>query len=155
VSSVISPISQVLRRHTVREHFASPLLQLATADDGRSFQLIECPGGTGQIIKAFKDDEIDIGIALTDALIAGIANGNEDYLLIGQYVTTPLNWSASKYLSVLSQCRLTCTSQGCNRRPELSVSINCRFTRDYHGYFAYRKVGMSPRIINLEAPTRT
>jgi ABC-type phosphate/phosphonate transport system substrate-binding protein len=50
-------------------------------------------GGTGQIIAAIKNDEIDLGIALTDALIAGIANGNKDYLLVGQYVTTPLNWS--------------------------------------------------------------
>ncbi|CAG8591518.1 1807_t:CDS:2 [Acaulospora colombiana] len=49
--------------------------------------------GTGQIIAAFKNDEIDIGIALTDALIAGIANGNPDYRLVGQYITTPLNWS--------------------------------------------------------------
>jgi hypothetical protein len=90
------------RRSIVREHFASPLLQFAAADEGRSFQLVECPGGTGQIIKAFKDDEIDIGIALTDALIAGIANGNKDYLLIGQYVTTPLNWSALLILFYLS-----------------------------------------------------
>lgn len=49
-------------------------------------------GGTGQIIQAFKNDEIDVGIALTDALIAGIAKGNKDYLLVGQYVTTPLKW---------------------------------------------------------------
>ena len=32
--------------------------------------------------------------ALTDALIAGIANGSQSYKLVGSYVTTPLNWYA-------------------------------------------------------------
>ena len=31
--------------------------------------------------------------ALTDALIAGIANGSKAYKLVGSYVATPLNWS--------------------------------------------------------------
>ncbi|PVG04359.1 hypothetical protein CPB86DRAFT_778610 [Serendipita vermifera] len=83
----------VLRVGYIREHFASPILQFAEADGGKTFKLVECPGGTGQIIAAFKNDEIDVGIALTDALIAGIANGNPDYRLVGQYVTTPLNWA--------------------------------------------------------------
>jgi ABC-type nitrate/sulfonate/bicarbonate transport system substrate-binding protein len=34
-----------------------------------------------------------IGSALTDALIAGIANGSKAYKLVGSYVSTPLNWS--------------------------------------------------------------
>jgi hypothetical protein len=28
----------------VREHFASPLLQFAEADEGATFELVECPG---------------------------------------------------------------------------------------------------------------
>jgi hypothetical protein len=28
----------------VREHFASPLLQFAEADEGATFDLVECPG---------------------------------------------------------------------------------------------------------------
>ena len=35
------------------------------------------------------------GSALTDALIAGIANGSKAYKLVGSYVSTPLNWSLS------------------------------------------------------------
>jgi hypothetical protein len=35
--------------------------------------------------------------ALTDALISGIAKGSEAYKLVGSYVTTPLNWSASPF----------------------------------------------------------
>ncbi len=30
-----------------REHFLSPLLQFAAEDNGKTFELIECPGGTG------------------------------------------------------------------------------------------------------------
>lgn len=30
--------------HPVREHFASPLLQLAEKDAERTFVLVECPG---------------------------------------------------------------------------------------------------------------
>jgi hypothetical protein len=40
-------------------------------------------------------DESFIGSALTDALIAGIANGSKAYKLVGSYVSTPLNWSLS------------------------------------------------------------
>jgi hypothetical protein len=29
---------------SVREHFASPLLQFAEADEGATFELVECPG---------------------------------------------------------------------------------------------------------------
>ncbi|KAG8824382.1 hypothetical protein FRC19_001898 [Serendipita sp. 401] len=85
----------VLRIGYIREHFASPLLQFAADDGGKTFTLVECPGGTGQVISAFKANEIDIGVALTDALLAGIANGNQDYKMIGQYVATPLNWAVT------------------------------------------------------------
>lgn len=30
--------------------------------------------------------------ALTDALIAGIANGQTSYKLVGRYISTPLRW---------------------------------------------------------------
>lgn len=49
-----------LRVGYVREHFASPLLQYQEADGGKSFGLVECPGGTGQLIKALADDEVDV-----------------------------------------------------------------------------------------------
>ncbi|KAI0317062.1 periplasmic binding protein-like II, partial [Amylostereum chailletii] len=77
----------------VREHFSSPLLQLADADAGATFTLVECPSGTGQLISRLTNDEIDVAIALTDPLIAGIANGSEAYRLVGSYVSTPLNWA--------------------------------------------------------------
>jgi len=81
------------------------LLLYAEADQGKTFTLVECPSGTGQLISRLKDDEIDIAIALTDPLIAGIAKGSDAYKLVGSYVTTPLNWAVvtgknSKYNSI-------------------------------------------------------
>jgi len=78
---------------------------LADVDKGKTFTLHSCPGGTGQITAALANNEIDIAIALTDALIAGIANGRTDYKLVGSYVSTPLNWAVvtgvkSRYKSI-------------------------------------------------------
>jgi len=82
-----------LRIGYVREHFSSPLLQFAAEDAGKTFTLVECPSGTGQLISRLTKDEIDIAIALTDPLISGIANGSKAYKLVGSFVSTPLNWA--------------------------------------------------------------
>ena len=34
------------------------------------------------------------GVALTDALIAGLANGQTSYKLVGRYIKSPLRWCA-------------------------------------------------------------
>ncbi|KAH7908338.1 periplasmic binding protein-like II [Hygrophoropsis aurantiaca] len=82
-----------LRVGYVREHFCSPLLQFNEIDQGSTFTLVECPSGTGQLISKLTNDEIDIAIALTDPLIAGIAKGSTAYKLVGSYVTSPLKWA--------------------------------------------------------------
>ncbi|GLB40370.1 putative periplasmic binding protein-like II [Lyophyllum shimeji] len=82
-----------LRVGYVREHFSSPLLQYAAEDQGKTFTLVECPSGTGQLISRLTNDEIDVAIALTDPLISGIANGSKAYKLVGSFVSTPLNWA--------------------------------------------------------------
>ncbi|KAJ7455333.1 hypothetical protein B0H11DRAFT_2067698 [Mycena galericulata] len=82
-----------LRVGYVREHFSTPLLQFQDADQNRTFTLVECPSGTGQLISRLTKDEIDVAIALTDPLISGIANGSTAYKLCGSYVSTPLNWA--------------------------------------------------------------
>ncbi|KAF8515543.1 periplasmic binding protein-like II [Gautieria morchelliformis] len=94
-----------LRVGYVREHFASPLLQFADDDKGQTFNLVEHPGGTGSLISALQNNEVDVVIALTDPLIAGIARGSDAYKLVGSYVATPLNWAVitgtkSKYHSI-------------------------------------------------------
>ncbi|KAJ3922127.1 hypothetical protein F5877DRAFT_88415 [Lentinula edodes] len=68
-----------LRIGYVREHFSSPLLQFAEADEGRTIALVECPSGTGQLISRLTKDEIDVAM--------------QAYKLVGSYVTTPLNWA--------------------------------------------------------------
>jgi len=95
----------VLRIGYVREHFSSPLLQFAEQDGGKTFVLVECPSGTGQLISRLTNDEIDVAIALTDPLISGISKGSTAYKLVGSYVNTPLNWAVitgtkSKYQSI-------------------------------------------------------
>ncbi|KDQ08697.1 hypothetical protein BOTBODRAFT_37693 [Botryobasidium botryosum FD-172 SS1] len=95
----------VLRVGYVHEHFSSPVLQLAEADNGKTFTLTSCPGGTGQLIAALTNNEVDVAIALTDALITGIARGSTAYKLVGSYVSTPLNWAVitgaqSEYQSI-------------------------------------------------------
>ncbi|GAA6010613.1 hypothetical protein JCM10207_007765 [Rhodosporidiobolus poonsookiae] len=80
-----------LRIAYVPEHFASPLLQLAAKDD--TIQLVPCPSGTGQIMSAIKAGEVDLAIALTESLIAGIAKNTAEFKLVGTYVTSPLNWA--------------------------------------------------------------
>lgn len=83
-------------------------MQLAARDP--SIELVSCPstsslpplpsiltkvlaGGTGQLIAALKADEIDISIALTEALITGIVKKTAEYKIVGTYVTSPLNWA--------------------------------------------------------------
>lgn len=52
------------------------------------FTLYCYQGGTGQIMSALKAGEIDLSIALTEALIAGIVKKTADYKIVGTYVTS-------------------------------------------------------------------
>lgn len=78
----------------VPEHFSTPLLQLMEQDHelAKSVELVQNPSGTGQMIAGLKDRSLDVAIALTESLIAGIILGKGDYKLIGTYVVSPLNW---------------------------------------------------------------
>ena len=48
-------------------------------------------GGTGQMTKALRNDEVDLCILLTEGIIADIVKGNKSKL-VSVYVTTPLCW---------------------------------------------------------------
>ncbi|KDN48191.1 hypothetical protein K437DRAFT_245687 [Tilletiaria anomala UBC 951] len=87
-----------LRVATVQEHFCSPLWQLAESDWGRAnIELVFNNSGSGQMISNLSNDgdgrKIDAAVALTEALIAGIAKGRRDYKLVGSYVRSSLNWA--------------------------------------------------------------
>ncbi|KAK9893678.1 periplasmic binding protein-like II [Cystobasidium minutum MCA 4210] len=82
---------QKLRVGYVPEHFSTPILWLGEKDSG--IELHSCPSGTGQMIQALKEDKIDVAVALTESLIAGIVRKAADYRIVGQYVSSPLNWA--------------------------------------------------------------
>lgn len=48
-------------------------------------------GGTGQMTKALRDEEVDLCVLLTEGIIADIFNGSTSKI-ISQYVITPLIW---------------------------------------------------------------
>ncbi|EST10038.1 hypothetical protein PSEUBRA_000441 [Kalmanozyma brasiliensis GHG001] len=88
---------KVLRIGFVPEHFAAPLHHLAATTWGKeNIELVSQPSGTGQMLTsldASSGQKIDVAVALTEALITGIAKGRTDYKLVGSYVRTSLNWA--------------------------------------------------------------
>ncbi len=56
-----------------------------------SFKWHNQPGGTGAMLKALENKEIDMAILLTEGGINGIANGQQAKI-IGTYVSSSLNW---------------------------------------------------------------
>jgi hypothetical protein len=61
------PQSSKLRIGWHREHFLSPLLQFHAKDAGSTFELVECPGGTGEMQVKLKNGEIDVCIGASCA----------------------------------------------------------------------------------------
>lgn len=90
---------QKLRVGYVPEHFAAPLHHLAATAWGKEhIELVSQPSGTGQMLTSLdasqtNGQKIDVAVALTEALITGIAKGRSDYKLVGSYVRTSLNWA--------------------------------------------------------------
>lgn len=82
-----------LRVGFVPEHFSTPIA-FAKKHFSLSAELSVYPSGTGSMITALRAGEIDIGIGLTEAWVAGL--GKEDtaedggYRLVGTYVESPL-----------------------------------------------------------------
>ncbi len=79
----------------VPEHFNLPI-HLANEQgifkkNGISINWKDFYGGTGQMTKALRDDEIDLCLLLTEGIIADIIKGNPSKI-ISDYVITPLTW---------------------------------------------------------------
>ena len=85
--------SQPLRIGFVPEHFSTPL-HFAQKHFGLSATLKPFPSGSGHMITALRAGEIDVGIGLTEAWVAGLgkedAPGDGGYRIVGTYVETPL-----------------------------------------------------------------
>lgn len=86
-------MSGALRIGYVPEHFSTPLY-FAQKHFGLKASLKEYKSGTGHMITALREGEIDIGIGLTEGWIAGLGKENVEgdggYRLVGTYVETPL-----------------------------------------------------------------
>jgi ABC-type nitrate/sulfonate/bicarbonate transport system substrate-binding protein len=63
----------------------------AFARAGFNVEWQDIPGGTGAMCKALRNGELDIAIALTEGMIADIANGNPSRI-VQFYVNSPLRW---------------------------------------------------------------
>ena len=85
-----------LRLGGVPEHFNLPI-HLAIEDGsfesrGVKIEWTTFKGGTGQMTKALRDNEVDACILLTEGIIKDIIAGNPAKIISG-YVNTPLIWS--------------------------------------------------------------
>lgn len=84
----------------VPEHFSTPL---AFADrEGLlrkrgidHYELFPFPSGSGHLIQALKRGEVDVVLGLTEAFVRGMAQGDNQYDIVGEYVQSPLCWSVS------------------------------------------------------------
>ena len=79
----------------VPEHFNYPwyigLKTKAFKNRGVDLRWIDCPGGTGEMILALKENKIDMAVVLTEGIIKAIAEGNPSKI-IQTFVQTPLIW---------------------------------------------------------------
>lgn len=79
----------------VPEHFNLPIhLAIENGDfakKGIEIEWTTFKGGTGQMTRALRDDEVDVCVLLTEGIITDIIKGNPSKI-ISQYVTTPLIW---------------------------------------------------------------
>jgi sulfonate transport system substrate-binding protein len=79
----------------VPEHFNLPWHLAMEKGEFKKRQLnvswTDFPGGTGQMCKALREDEVDVCVLLTEGVLADILNGNPSKV-ISQYVKTPLIW---------------------------------------------------------------
>lgn len=93
-------LSSDMKKNTIRlggvpEHFNLPI-HLAKEQglfDSRDVNIewTTFKGGTGQMTKALREDEVDACILLTEGIIKDIIKGNPSKI-ISEYVTTPLIW---------------------------------------------------------------
>lgn len=85
--------ASALRIGFVPEHFSTPL-HFAEKHFGLQANVIPFPSGSGHMITALRNKEIDVAIGLTEAWVAGLGKedveGDGGYRIVGTYVETPL-----------------------------------------------------------------
>ncbi|KAG1047882.1 hypothetical protein G6F43_009695 [Rhizopus delemar] len=92
-------MATTIRIGYVPEHFSTPLYIARDngyfKETGVNVELVLCPGGTGEMTSKLQDRSIDLAIALTEGLVAGISKGQDWYKIVGTYVDAPLCWALS------------------------------------------------------------
>ncbi|KAF8932558.1 hypothetical protein BGZ58_006995 [Dissophora ornata] len=63
--------------------------------EGVVVERVCCPSGTGEMTAKLIDGSLDVAIALTEGLLAGIAKGHDGYKMVGTYVESSLCWAIS------------------------------------------------------------
>ena len=85
--------ASALRIGFVPEHFSTPL-HFAQQHFGLQANVTPFPSGSGHMITALRNNEIDVAIGLTEAWVAGLGKedveGDGGYRIVGTYVETPL-----------------------------------------------------------------
>ncbi len=85
----------VLRIGGVPEHFNLPwhlgIENKIFENAGIQVEWTTFKGGTGQMTKALRNDEIDVCVVLTEGIVADIIKGNPSKI-ISKYLNTPLIW---------------------------------------------------------------
>lgn len=84
-----------LRIGGVPEHFNLPW-KLALEDgefkkEGLEIHWTDMPGGTGQMLRGFENNTLDVAVMLTEGISKGILQGLKAKI-VDVYVTTPLHW---------------------------------------------------------------
>ncbi len=86
---------KTLRVAGVPEHFNYPWhlakRSAALAADGLAFDWRDFPGGTGAMVEALDQQEVDLALMLTEGAIAAAQRGS-DFRLVQVYVRSPLTW---------------------------------------------------------------
>ncbi|KAJ3303449.1 hypothetical protein HDV03_003817 [Kappamyces sp. JEL0829] len=87
---------QVLRIGCVPEHFSAPLYLQETAQK----KIVNCPGGTGEMIQHLESGTIDVAVALTEGIVVKAVNdlldnasSSSPLQIVQSYTNSPLNWA--------------------------------------------------------------
>lgn len=83
----------------IPEHFSTPLFfardQGYYSEENLEIEFLPVVEGSGRLVKLLNAGEVDIAVGLTEAFVADIAKGNDNYSVVGTYVESPLCWAIS------------------------------------------------------------
>lgn len=123
-----------LRIGGVPEHFNLPWHLCLDNDEfsevGLDITWRDFYGGTGQMSKALRDNEIDVAIMLTEGIVKDIIDGNPSKI-IQKYIASPLIWGIhvaqnSKYTTIADLKDTTCAISRFGSGSHLLAYVNAQ-----------------------------